>query len=152
MSSKPTFAFVPGAFHTPAHFQPLVDALAAAGYEGVGIPLPIVGAGAGKCVSSDDAGAIREVLKELVVEKHKEVILVCHSYGGVPGSEAIRGLEKSAVQHGGVVGYVGICAFMCREGETMAEGYARTGFVPGLDWYEVDVGVCLSRPFRCLCC
>ena len=93
--TKPTVIFVPGAFHPASCWDNVRSSLTRYSFETVAISLPGVGAGSKVTSHHEDTAAIRKVLSQLIVEEQKDVVLVMHSYGGVPGSEAVRGLEKS---------------------------------------------------------
>ena len=125
---KPTVVWVPGLLHTPEHFQPIVSALAKVSIPSVSFSLPNVGAGAATAAPYDDLKKLRAMLEELV-DEGKEVLLISHSYGGVPASQAIRGLQKServkTGQPGGIIRIVFMAAFALPEGEstwTFTEG------------------------------
>ena len=68
----------------------------------------------------EDVEAIRDTLTKLVDTEEKEVILVLHSYTGMLGAEAPKGLGKKDRQDkglkGGVVRLVLIMAFAMPEG------------------------------------
>ncbi|KAF7376319.1 AB hydrolase-1 domain-containing protein [Mycena sanguinolenta] len=66
---------------------------------------------------SADVANLRRILEELVNEQQKEVVLVCHSYGGVVGSQSVNGLEKSAARKGGILKVVFLSAMLPRESE-----------------------------------
>ena len=121
---KPTVVFVPGAFHTPSHFQDFSEFLQKSSYPSVAVALPSIGGQASTANLDDDVGAIRSVLTQLV-EDEKDVILVVHSYGGVPGCQTVRGLEKSTLmkegQKGGVVQVLFIAAFVLEQGQCVVE-------------------------------
>ena len=55
----------------------------------------------------------------------KDVLLVLHSYGGVPGCGAINGLEKSVREsrggRGGVIGCVFIAAMLPLKGQSLSD-------------------------------
>lgn len=67
-----------------------------------------------------DVAAIRACLTRLVEEEEKEVVLVTHSYSGLPGGEAPRGLglkeRKEKGLKGGVKRLVFAMAFIAPEG------------------------------------
>ena len=75
-SPKPIILFIPGAFHTAAHFGPLSDHLTHSGYENFAITLPSTMSGAsnnvdttisqGGSIKDDDVTAIRRLLETLV--------------------------------------------------------------------------------------
>ena len=127
-NAKPTVIWVPGLLHTPEHFQPIISALAKVSIPSVSFSLPNVGAGAPTAAPYDDLKQLRAMLEGLV-DEGKEVLLICHSYGGVPASQAIRGLQRSERerngQPGGIIRIVFMAAFALPEGEstwTFTEG------------------------------
>ena len=61
--SKPTFVCVPGAWHEPSYYDLL------------------------------DVQKIRDTVTKLVEEEEKTVILVLHSYAGMPGGQALENLD-----------------------------------------------------------
>ena len=93
--TKPTLVFVPGFFHPASCWDNVRSSLEKYSFQTVVISLPSVGAGSTVTSHHEDTAAIRKVLSQLIVEEREDVILVMHSYGGVAGSEAVRGLEKS---------------------------------------------------------
>ncbi|KAF7376318.1 AB hydrolase-1 domain-containing protein [Mycena sanguinolenta] len=101
MESNLTFVLVPGAAHVSAHFKSLVAALNAKGYPTEVVSNPSVGPFAGTLPPNADVVNLRRILEELVNEQQKDIVLVCHSYGGVPGSQSVNGLEKSTARKGG---------------------------------------------------
>lgn len=84
---------MPGAWHTPAHFQLLQDLLTNPTYAYAfhAVTLPSVGAAAPHPDWSADVAAIRGAILA-AVERDEQVLVVAHSYGGLPAGEAIRGL------------------------------------------------------------
>ena len=93
--TKPTLIFVPGAFHPASCWDNVRSSLTRYSFETVAISLPGVGADSKVTSHHEDTAAIRKILLQFIVEEQKDVVLIMHSYGGVPGSEAVRGLEKS---------------------------------------------------------
>jgi len=69
-----------------------------------------------------DTNFIRNTLLRPFFDVGKEVILVMHSYGAIPGTAAAVGFSKaerrSAGLHGGIIGMIFIAAFIAREGES----------------------------------
>ena len=94
--------------------------LNAHGYPTVGLPLPSVGAIPPNPDFTEDVKSIRNCLVQLVENEEKEVILVTHSYTGIPGAEAPAGLGKKEREEkglkGGVIRIVFIMAFAMLEG------------------------------------
>lgn len=112
--SKPTIVMVPGAWHKPTIYSKVANSLADHGYPTVSLPLPSAGAVPPHQDFSGDVAAIRDCLIGLVSED-KEVVLVVHSYAGLPGGEAPKGLgrvdRESKGLNGGVIRYVVINGF-----------------------------------------
>jgi hypothetical protein len=134
--SKPTIVCVPGAWHTPEIYAKVLDILSSHGYPTVGLPLPSAGATPPHANFDEDVKGIRDCLTELV-EDGKEVVLVTHSYTGMPGAEAPAGLGKKERQaanlKGGVIRLVFIMAF------AMPEGFAPTaGGAQYPEWMKMD--------------
>lgn len=94
-SSRPVFVLVPGASQTPAAYGYLLHLLQVKGYGAYSALLPSVGA-TDPVTATDDADYVRSrmLLPVLDVEQHN-VILICHSYSGIPGSAAAKGLGKA---------------------------------------------------------
>jgi len=117
--SKPIFVCVPGASHSPQIYEPLKAALALYGYTAVPLALPSVGGNPPTYDFSEDVVAIRNLVTQ-IVESGADVIVVMHSYGGLPGAEALHGLGKREREQrglrGGVVRLVFIMSFVAKEG------------------------------------
>ncbi|KAJ6499098.1 hypothetical protein C8R45DRAFT_981090 [Mycena sanguinolenta] len=137
-TTNPTFVLVPGVAHGSAHFGGLVAALNAKSYPTEVISNPSVGPLAGTALPNADTANLRRVLEELVNAQQKEVVLVCHSYGGMVGCQSIHGLERSAARQGGILKVVFLSAIMPREGEAMVHTFGAIEFVPP-QWMVVDV-------------
>lgn len=138
--TKPTFVLVPGAWHKPVIYSRVMDTLTAHGYPTVGQPLPSAGAMPPNTSFDEDVNAIRGALTKLVDREEKEVILVVHSYSGIPGAEAPKGLGRKERQQkglkGGVVRLVFIMAY------AMAEGFQPTASGAQMpEWMKLDLEV-----------
>lgn len=117
---KPYIALVPGAWHSPVHYQELLNLFEKAGYPTKSIQLPSVGsADPNKESVAGDAAAIRENLLLPLIDNGKDVVLVMHSYGGCPGAAAAKGLSKVERKNNGVIGLVFVAAFLAREGDSL---------------------------------
>ncbi|KAI9642995.1 hypothetical protein NHQ30_008729 [Ciborinia camelliae] len=136
--SKPTIVMVPGAWHKPDIYSGVASSLEKHGYPTVSLALPSAGAKPSHQDFSGDVSGIRECLTELV-SAGKEVILVVHSYTGLPGGEAPKGLSKKDQEakdlKGGLIRYVVINGFATPPGfQIVAKGdYAK---MP--DWMKLD--------------
>lgn len=116
MSSKPTIILVPGSWHVPAHFAPTTAILQSHGYKVVGVHLP-TNRNAGPYPGLDeDIGAVTSTILAECAEGN-DIVLVMHSYGAIPGSQAAQGLGKvertKAGEKGGIVRLIYLAALIC---------------------------------------
>ena len=108
--TRPAILIVGGAWHTADYLEPLVRVFEQAGYPTVSLGLPSVGEDLAVLDFSIDVETIRTRASQLIAER-KEVIVVLHSLAGIPGTEALHGLEKlSAGEKGGVIAMVYIAS------------------------------------------
>ena len=148
--TKPTVLIVPGGWHVPIHYDPLTNILSSHGFPCVALMLPTVGASPPGKDLYDDIAYISSQLEELVEKGGKEVIVIVHSYGGIPGTSAARPfVRKDRAQQGkkgGVIGVLYISSWGMPKGKTTMEA------VEGLniDWMKIDVSP--PRSFRVICC
>lgn len=137
---KPTIVCVPGAWHGPEIYDPAFSFLRSSGYPTVALPLPSAGASPALKDFSADVEIIRKGVSTLVEDEEKEVVLVTHSYSGMPGAEAPIGLGKKEREKkglkGGVIRLVFIMAFAMPEGFCPTAGGAE---FPG--WMKPDLEV-----------
>jgi pimeloyl-ACP methyl ester carboxylesterase len=122
--SNPTIVLIPGAWHSPLHYAPLIELLERARYDVVTERLPSVGSPKPREQSvAKDAAFIEKVLLKPLVDSGKDVLLLMHSYGGCPGADAAKGYSKAeraaAGKKGGIVGLVFMCAFVANEGDSL---------------------------------
>jgi hypothetical protein len=72
---------------------------------------------------TEDANNLRDHVIMPVLDGGKDLVLVVHSYGGLVGSAASKGLSKSEREaegkEGGIVGLVWIAAFIPKEGDSL---------------------------------
>ncbi|KAK5128691.1 hypothetical protein LTR85_000024 [Meristemomyces frigidus] len=139
---KPTIVIVHGAWHVPAHFDSLSAALQRSGYAVRAPKLPSVGIekDPGNALTLDRE-AVAKAIRE-VTDGGEDVVLVMHSYGGIPGSEgaAIIGEERKAVgsnyqdgARGSVVKLVYLSSFALDAGSSLiSEPLAKLDTRPGL--------------------
>ncbi|KAB5580097.1 Alpha/beta hydrolase fold-1 [Coniochaeta sp. 2T2.1] len=128
--SKPTIVIVPGAWQTPLVWDAFRATVEKAGYPpSIHVPLPTIG---GTQIPlpglSEDVVTVRNVLEPLI-EQGKEVVLLCHSSGGLIGSNAVEGFDavsrKAAGKtSGGVVRIVFVAAFLLPKGRSLLPGFA----------------------------
>ncbi|MFH8410068.1 alpha/beta hydrolase [Streptomyces sp. NPDC018019] len=116
----PSFLLVHGAWHRPSCWSPLQDVLAADGLRSHTVALPSSGPqGTPAAGVYDDAEAISARLREF----EGPVIVVGHSYGGVPVTEAAAG-------HRHVAHLVYLTAYMPAEGESLGSLHGRDASRP----------------------
>ncbi|KAN0101848.1 prolyl aminopeptidase-like protein [Hyaloscypha variabilis] len=126
MASKTDFIIVPGAWHGPEAFDPTSALLEKAGYTIHGVSLPCFGASPPLKNFDPDVQVIRDTVNK-VLSSGKDAVLIYHSYGSVPGSEAlseyVKKLESGNQKEGWgkIRRLVFCCAFVLpEEGSLMA--------------------------------
>ena len=120
----PSFLIISGAWHVPSLYSSLITLLGKSGYSASVPSLPSCDAQHPRnATCSTDAEAIRRQIIDLIEPDGKDVVLVCHSYGGVPGGAAAYGLSKVARaregKKGGVIGLIYMCGFLITEGSSL---------------------------------
>jgi hypothetical protein len=106
--SKPSLVFVPGSFALPEFYDNIFDPLKGQGYDIHALHMPSVGLKEGPRpegphTMADDAAYIAKIVEKLA-DEGKDVVVVGHSYGGVPVTESVRGLDKPTRQRQGKKG------------------------------------------------
>ncbi|EKG13822.1 hypothetical protein MPH_09003 [Macrophomina phaseolina MS6] len=98
---------IPGSFTLERFYVPLRNAVIAAGYEASITPLLSAGKRDGQPAATmeEDAQHIRKA-NEALLEQGKDIVLVMHSYGGIPGTQSVEGLLKSEREKTGQAGGV----------------------------------------------
>ncbi|MDI1486709.1 MAG: hypothetical protein OHK93_005969 [Ramalina farinacea] len=122
--TNPTIVLVPGAWQPSSLYTPLITAFKNAGFPTFIVDLPSCEPQVDPQTTTVtiDADAIRQVVLPLIEQEGKDVVLLCHSYGGVPLGPAAAGLSKSTRgSNGGVVGLVYMCAAVVHENASMLE-------------------------------
>ncbi|KAL6721255.1 hypothetical protein ACLMJK_000357 [Lecanora helva] len=114
---KPTFVLVPGAWHPPSVYFSFLTRLHKAGFPALIVSIPSFKSPSPRNADCQaDASAIREQILPLIEDESQDVILICHSYGGIPGGGAAYGLNtrsrRKEGKKGGVVGLIYMCAFV----------------------------------------
>ena len=114
--SKPSILLIPGSFALPSFYHEVVDAVAK-DYSIKALHLPSVGLapktpreGAPPSMYDDAAFIAKEA--EKLADEGKDVILVAHSYGGIPVSESTKGLSKEERKASGKKGGIVHLAYM----------------------------------------
>ncbi|KAJ5664591.1 alpha/beta-hydrolase [Penicillium macrosclerotiorum] len=139
-SNKPVFVLVPGASQNPAHYAYLLHLLQSAGYGALSALLPSVGA-QDAVTASDDAEYIRSrMLLPLLEIGQQNIILISHSYSGMPASAAARGLGRSDRTTEGkntaVLGQIFIASILPHGGDGMSVIDSFGGQLPPHMWAD----------------
>ena len=119
--ASPTIVIVHAAAQPPALYQPLAQALQKQRLPVDIVDYPSVGDNVPKMQdNAGDLDAVRKTVSSLV-EAGKDVIMLMHSYGGIPGTGALEGLGKAQREvdgkKGGVIRLVYAAAYALRTGE-----------------------------------
>ena len=103
--------------------------------------------------AAKDAASIRCEALQPLINNGKEVLLVMHSYGGVPGSAAAKRLStverRQQGLKGGVIGQVFVAAMVLEEGDTLLSSLG--GEWPDLmkpNVRQVLLSLCICLSFR----
>lgn len=140
IKDKPTVLFLPGAWFRPSTYKKFLSLVQEAGYPIHSASYPSLNPEdpfTADCAT--DSLSVREkVLLPLIEAQEKDVVLVMHSYGGIPGSVAAHGLSKvqrvNEGREGGVLGLVFMSGFVVGEGLSVADGQG--GSLP--PWVKED--------------
>jgi pimeloyl-ACP methyl ester carboxylesterase len=128
--SQSTVLFVPGAWHLPDIYDKVITILSAKGFSSRKINLASVGRSPPVSSIEPDVEIIRDTALSEMRRGH-DVIVVCHSYGGLPTNQALKGLENPRNAGGGrVSAIVYIAAFLIREGITGIDAIDAQGGSP----------------------
>ncbi|CZR54964.1 uncharacterized protein PAC_04849 [Phialocephala subalpina] len=150
-TSKPTILILHGAWHSPPHYQSLVTLLNAAGYPTLCPTQPTFDAKPPTKTLHNDAEFVQGILKELIEEEGKEVVLALHSYSGVVGTQAVTeefskaAREKRGLE-GGVIRLLFMAGFVLKHG--MSLGSAFGGGLPPFVPVEEDGSCNMLEPAR----
>ncbi len=116
-TSKPSIILIPGSFGLPEFYNPVFELVRAKGYDIRGVHKPSVGLSSRQPrpgplpTMYDDAAHIAKEAEKLI-DEGKDVILVPHSYGGVPTSQCTKGLSKKERQEAGKPGGIVNIAYL----------------------------------------
>ncbi|PYH94693.1 alpha/beta-hydrolase [Aspergillus ellipticus CBS 707.79] len=135
MASKPTLIFCPGAWYPPTAFDPLIAKFPT--YTTHTVAFPSIQQATTVQDLQPDITTIR-TLVEQESNAGNDVIVISHSWSGLPVNSALEGLSKperqSSGQPGGVTKLVFISAFIPEVGESLIGAFG--GVAP--DWYLRD--------------
>jgi hypothetical protein len=119
---KPTILLLPGAWHRGSTFEPVAALLRRQGYP-VETPTLLSAGGPTSTTVADDAAHIQKRYLTGLIAQGKEVVVVMHSYSGIPGTDAVKGHTRKDVaaqgRKGGVVALVYMAAFLIPAGQSV---------------------------------
>ncbi|KFY45988.1 hypothetical protein V494_00668 [Pseudogymnoascus sp. VKM F-4513 (FW-928)] len=147
---KPTLFLVPGAWHPNTCFAPLSALLTTAGYPVHLATLPSLNPTppAADATCTADALSLRAQLLP-IIEEGKDVVVVCHSYGGIPAGGAARGLAKkereARNEKGGVLGLIYLSSFVVPEGASVVQ-FLGGEYAPFVQQNQPSPGLCEPSP------
>ncbi|CRG90664.1 hypothetical protein PISL3812_07708 [Talaromyces islandicus] len=133
--SNPTLIFCPGAWYPPTAFDPLIEHLPE--YTSHTVAFPSIQQATTVQDLQPDIAAIRDLVERECDAGH-DIVVVSHSWSGLPVNSALDGLSKrereQRSERGGVVRLVFLSAFIPDVGESLIGAF---GGVPP-DWYIRD--------------
>ncbi|CAH0021601.1 unnamed protein product [Clonostachys rhizophaga] len=128
-SSLPALVFVPGEWHGPEIFDDVRANLNERGYLTEAATLATHGATDPNIGLAEDVANVRSKIEKLVKEGN-DVVVVAHSYGGVPSSCAVEGLGVTDLgaqgKKGGVIMVVYVTSFAIESGASLLESVGGT--------------------------
>lgn len=137
MNQSTTILFVPGAWHSPDCYDPVIQRLEAANYKTDKVYLPSVGPVKYHLNFDADVAQIRTQI-ERAADAGQNVVVIVHSYGSLPANEAIKGLDLKTRQQNGLPGGVShlfFCsAFVIKEGDSLIGAFGGNA----LPWFKVS--------------
>ncbi|CEL06415.1 hypothetical protein ASPCAL07520 [Aspergillus calidoustus] len=120
--SKPTILLIPGAWHRGSTWERVAALLRTQVYPVETLTLPSAG-GPTSTTVADDAAYIQKRYLDDLIYQGKDVVVVMHSYGGIPGTESVKGRTRKDVavqdRKGGVVALVYVAAFIISAGQSI---------------------------------
>lgn len=125
-AKSPVIIVVPGAFGTPSGFDKLLPYLKDAGLSTHPGAYPSCNpASPSTATCQDDITSLRDNVLLPLMEQSKDVVVLAHSYGGVVGGAAAKGLDKKTRGAqglpGSVIGLIYVAGNITLEGESLFE-------------------------------
>lgn len=108
---------VPGSFSPPHFYDAVRDAVQKHGIDTFVVKTPSVGRRDPEppATLADDAAAVQAVTRKLAA-KGRDVVLMAHSYGGLPATQSLEGTAKHDGMSGGVIKIVYVSALVAQVG------------------------------------
>jgi pimeloyl-ACP methyl ester carboxylesterase len=143
--SSTTIIFVLGAWHSPTCYTKILSPLHSAGYTTSPVHLPTVNPLKPQTDFSSDVQAIRTAINT-AAELGQKVVLLVHSYGGIPTSEAVYGLDVASRAkeglRGGVSHLVYCCSLLIPKGQSLMSAFGGVG----LPWWSISPDKTIVNP------
>ncbi len=127
-ATKPTILLLLGAWFHPSTYNTFLSHLQKLSFPTAYAPYPSLDPSDPSTADAahDTEVVLKDSLLPLIEDDGKDVVLIMHSYGGVPGSSAARGLSKAQRskdgKKGGVVGLIYVSGFVLPGGASVADG------------------------------
>jgi pimeloyl-ACP methyl ester carboxylesterase len=128
VNAKPTIVIVPGSFSPASFYADLVDVLRSQGYDAMAETLQ---SSARSPLRQEKAATMEEdaeqfhAIAEKLADQGKDVVLVTHSYGGIPGTECSKGLSKkerkAAGKSGGISQIIYVTSLVPTPGHSLRD-------------------------------
>lgn len=129
---RPVLVVAQGSFQKPMVYQQLCEKLREHGYV---VKLPELPScsdnpNISQFTLADDAQSVQRVVRELV-DEGETVVVVCHSYGGLVGSEAISedltyASRKTQGVSGGVIHMFLVASFLLPIGQSVLDAFGES--------------------------
>ncbi|RDW74232.1 hypothetical protein BP5796_07674 [Coleophoma crateriformis] len=138
-TKAPIFLLVPGAWHKPSTFSKLRRFLSDNEYESLSVALPSTGGVPATKSTEEDVEVVKNMIED-IVSTGRDIILVCHSYGAIPTSEACKYFTDAKEGRGRIRGMLFLCAFALPPGTdlVMTEATATPGTRIEGDYVVID--------------
>lgn len=124
------YILVPGSFTGPPFYSKVADILSAQNKTVISVTLKAATdlSPEPPATMDDDADHIHSVITN-ILDSGKNVVLVMSSYGGIPGSQAVKGLSREERGPGkkAVIALVYIAALLLPEGKSLNDRFADSG-------------------------
>lgn len=137
MAESTTILLVPGAWHSPDCYDLVAQQLEVAGYKTDKVHLPSFSPLNHHLDFEADVSQIRKQI-ESASNQGQKVVVVAHSYGGIPSNEAIKGLDLKTRQQSGLPGGVShlffCCSFIIAEGQSLISAFGGND----LPWFMIS--------------
>lgn len=154
LMDKPTILIVPGGFTLPELYSDIITHVVSEGYSVQALHLPSVGykTNVPGTMQDDAAFVASEISKH--ANEGKDVVLIAHSYGGLPATESTKGLSKVDRQRqgntGGLVRLAYISCIILPVGEFDASVIMPDNMLPRAAPFEIRFDVWLTSCNLCV--